>query len=344
MRQVTMRGHATDSRGPGTARLAPGPSLPAVVQTVLWLRDPVGFYRRCERRYGPVFRVGVVGVPGFVYVTDPELARRIFATDRDIGRAGAARRDFLEPVVGPHSLLCLDGEEWTRQRKLLGSAFHGRHIEHYRDQIAAIAADHVRRWPVGEPFELRPRMQAITLDVILRVVFGVADADRVKRLRDLVPRLSADAESADALAYMAPVPVWRRLEPLLARLPRSASARSIAVRRETDALLYDEISRRRAAHDVADRTDVLSVLLHARDAEGRGMSDVEPFGGGRRQCLGGHFAPLEMSAVIPQVLGRLHLRLAGDAAAEPARVRHVTLAPARGGQVIAEARDSVTAA
>lgn len=172
-----------------TPQTPPGPRLPKLLQTPLWMSDPLGFLRRCERRYGRVFQVGAVGITGLAYVCDPALARQVFATDRDIGQAGAARKDFLEPLVGPSSLLCLDGEEWMRQRKLLGSAFHGRRIEHYRDEIAAIAAGHVGDWPTGEPFALRPRTGAITLDVILRVVFGVRDAERMDRLRDLLPRV-----------------------------------------------------------------------------------------------------------------------------------------------------------
>lgn len=438
----------------------PGPRLPKVLQTPLWMRDPIGFLHRCERRHGRVFQVGAVGIPGLVYVCDPALAQRVFATDRDIGRAGAARKDFLEPLVGPSSLLCLDGDEWMRQRKLLGSAFHGKRIERYRNEIAAIAAERVRQWPTGEPFGVRPRMQAITLDVILRVVFGVRDGDRMDRLRDLLPRVIAAGESVDALLMTVPAPLWSRVEPLLERMPGSPVARLATLRSATDELLYDEIARRRDAHDVAERTDILSVLLRGRDENGRGLGDAElrdalmtllvaghettatalswiverlvrtpavlerlsgavaggdggyleavvketlrtrpvvpdmprvltepldldgyrvpagwwvspaaplvhdaathfpepdefrperflaedarlhawlPFGGGRRHCLGSHFALLEMEAIIPEILDRVELR-APDPRPEASRLRHVTLAPARDGRVIAKAR------
>ncbi|MQA86083.1 MAG: cytochrome P450 [Streptosporangiales bacterium] len=450
---------------PGVARraepppLPPGSRLPSALQTALWLRDPVGVLVRYGRRYGDIFRIGVVGVPGFVYVVDPALANRVFVTDRDIGRAGEAREGFLEPLVGSHSLLTLDGEEWMRQRKLLGSAFHGKRIERYRDEIAAIAADHVRRWPVGEPFALRPRMQAITLEVILRVVFGLRDVERVERLRELLPRLTGAGESVNALAFLVPPPIWTRIEALLARVPGTPMARFAALRKATDELLYAEISRRRTDPDLADRIDILSVLLGARDENGHGMTDAElrdalmtllvaghettatalswaferlvrhprvterlrgslaegdegyldavvketlrtrpivpdmprvltepldldgyrvpagwwvspsplllhrsadefpepkefrperfltedapsqawiPFGGGRRQCLGSHFALLEMRAVIPEVLGRLRLRVADDPAPEAPRVRNVTLAPVHDARVIAK--------
>ena len=252
--------------------LPPGPRTPRPVQTVAALRDPVGFLCRCRRRYGPVFSVRMVGTPRLVYVADAGMARRVFGTDRDVGRAGQARAPLLEPLVGSHSLLCLDGEPWVRQRRFLGSALHGEHIAGYPDQIAAIAAEHVRDWPVGEAFGLRPRMQAITLDVILRVVFGVRDAPRVERLRRLLPALLAAADTGGMLAAL---PAGAVLERLLARVPAGPVARFAALLAETDRILHDEIRRRRATAEDPMRTDILSVLLRARDEDGAPMSDIE---------------------------------------------------------------------
>ncbi len=441
----------------------PGPRMPTAVQTAMYARDPVGFLRRCRNRYGDVFRISIAGASDLVYVADPELAHRVFATDRDIGHAGETRRPFLEPVVGYHSLLCLDGDEWMRQRKLLGSAFHGRRIERYRDEIADIAAREVASWPVEEPLALRPRMQTITLEVILRVVFGIRDTRRVEALADLLPRLASAAVPVSLLTMLLPPPAWRRVEKLLGRLPAGPVARLAAVRARADELIYDEIARRRTADDLDDRIDILSQLLRARDEHGRGLTDVElrdalmtlleaghettatalswaferlvrhpdalarltgavadgdesyldavvretlrlrpvvpdmpralaepldlggyrvpagwwvsptatllhdssetfpdpaafrperfldgdtevplhawiPFGGGRRQCLGSQFALLEMRAVIPEVLARLELDVAGDRADEAPRPHHVTLIPAREGRVIAHPR------
>lgn len=266
----------------------PGPRLPDVIQTAMLLRDPVGFLRRCQQRYGDVIRTGFVGTDGVVYVARPDLARQVFATDRDIGQAGAARKDFLESVVGPNSLLCLDGEEWVRQRRFLGSAFHGRRIAAYRNEITDIAADQVRHWPLGKPFGLRPRMQAITLEVILRVVFGVRDDARVERLREVLPQLTGAAESVNSLAFLLPLPVWRRLERLIGRVPGNPVARFVAAQTQTDTLLYDEIARRRTAHDVEGRADILSVLLRARDANGVALTDAELRDGLMTLLLAGH--------------------------------------------------------
>jgi cytochrome P450 len=119
-------------------------------------RRPVEFLESRKRRYGPVFRVKLVGFPRYVYVADPRLAREVFSADRTVGRAGDGRHDFLAPLVGENSLLVTEDEQWLRHRKLLGPVFHRNHVDGYADEIAAIAAREIESWPLGEPFALRP--------------------------------------------------------------------------------------------------------------------------------------------------------------------------------------------
>ena len=253
--------------------LPPGSSLPTLVQTGMLFRDAVGFLERCRRRYGPIFRVKLVGFPRYVYVTDPGLAREVYAADRTVGRAGDARRDFLAPLVGEHSLLCTEDEQWLRHRKLLGPVFHRKHVDGYAGEIASIAAREVESWPLGKPFELRPRTQAITLEVILRLVFGVTDRERLERFRTVLPRLLES--TAGPLLWIAPPALWQREENVrrLRRFPNPLKS-FFEARDEVDRLIYEEIALRRAELDES-RGDVLSLLLHARDEEGRGMTDVE---------------------------------------------------------------------
>jgi cytochrome P450 len=258
---------------PSAAALPPGPRLPAVVQTALLARDPVGFLERCRRRYGPVFRVRLIGFTRYVYVADPGLAREVYAADRTVGRAGDARRDFLAPLVGEKSLLCMEGEEWLRHRKLLGPVFHRNHVDGYAGEIAEIAAREIETWPLGQPVELRPRMQRITLEVILRLVFGVDEAGRLERFRRTIPRVLEPA--SNPLLFLAPPSLWNseRNQRLLRRFPNPVGS-FLRARDEVDALIYEEIAHRRRHLDGA-RHDVLSLLLQARDEEGRGMSDSE---------------------------------------------------------------------
>ena len=240
------------------------------------MRRPLGFLERCRDRYGPIFRLRLVGrYRDYVYVTDPSLAREVYATDRTIGLAGEPRRDFLEPLVGSHSLLCLEGDEWLRQRKLLGPAFHRRRIDGYEDEIAAIAGRHAGSWSTEQPFAMRPRMQEITLEVILRLVFGVTDARSFDALRAALPAVIE--AGASPLVWAVPDRAWPALgRSRAARRAPHPLRRFLRLRDRVDALVYEQIERRRSdAAAGQSGNDVLSLLLDARDDEGRAMTDAE---------------------------------------------------------------------
>jgi cytochrome P450 len=231
--------------------LPPGPRGTQLGLSLRLLRDPVGFFERCIDRYGDVFSVRLVGVPNLVYVADPELLRDLFTADPDAVRAGEANR-FMEPVLGSHSLLVLDGADHRRERRLLLPYFHGGGIGRHVELVAAITRREIARWPRGEPFAMRPRMQAITLEAILQAVFGVHDAQRLARLRTLIPRM---LERSSLVIRM---PWFRRdLGPL------SPGGRFARARAEVDAVLHDEIQRRRAQPDLDRRDDALSTLVRA---------------------------------------------------------------------------------
>ena len=253
--------------------LPPRVRLPAAVQTAAFMTDPTTFLERCHRRYGDVFEVRFLGMGRFVYVCDPQLVKQVFAADRDIGLAGEARKPFMEAVLGSESLLTTDGEQWERQRKLLGPPFHGELIEAYRSQIEEIAAAEVERWPRGMPIPLRPRMQAVTLEVILRLVFGIEDAARFERLRSLIVGFAETGH-------------WMFWLPGFVKdlIDRTANAGGIVARLspwtgvqrrldEIDALLYDEIATRRADPALAERSDILSLLIQGGEASDKELRD-----------------------------------------------------------------------
>ncbi len=152
--------------------LPPGPSAPPALQTWEWLARPTTLLRRSAARHGVPFtlRTAWTDAP-MVVVTDPADVRAVFTAPADVVRAGASS-SFLEPFVGPSSILILDGPEHLRQRKLMLPPFHGDRMRAHRDLIADLAAAEVERWPRGVPFATHARMQALTLDVIMRVVFG----------------------------------------------------------------------------------------------------------------------------------------------------------------------------
>lgn len=235
--------------------------------------DPVGYLERCRRELGPVFRIDYPGAPPFAFVADAGLARELYERDRDIGRAGEARAPFLGPLVGANSLLCLEGERWQRQRRLIAAPLHGERIVRWREQIAELTRAEVETWPRGEPFAVHPRMRQLTLEVMLRIVFGIDDLDKLRRLRVLLPDL------LEAASLVLLLPRVRRLlgRRRLLAVPGNPMRRFVAMRAEADELLYDEIARRRREGDtaLAEREDVLSLLLLARDEGGAPMTDVE---------------------------------------------------------------------
>jgi cytochrome P450 len=152
--------------------LPPGPSTPSAVQTWEWLARPTALLRRCAARYGEPFtlRTAWTDAP-MVVVSDPAAVRAVFTAPVDVAIAGASST-FLEPFVGPSSILVLDGPAHLRQRKLMLPPFHGDRMRAHRDLIAGLAAADVERWPHDERFATHGRMQALTLDIIMRVVFG----------------------------------------------------------------------------------------------------------------------------------------------------------------------------
>src|SRR3954468_10109475 len=245
--------------------LPPGPAWPPALQTAAWIARPAPFMERARRRYGDVFTVRLAQVGTFVFTTDPELLKTVFTTGPDRLRAGEANV-ALEPVLGSRSVLLLDGAEHIRQRRLMLPTFHGERLRGYEQLIAEIAEEEIQTWPAGTALALQPRMQAVTLEVILRVVFGLDRGPALTELRELIKKLLEVTTRPWAL-----IPHLRRdLGPL------SPWARFLAVRRAVDEALYAEIARRRDdPAGLAERTDIFSLLMQARDEDGEPLSDRE---------------------------------------------------------------------
>ncbi|MFL5840373.1 MAG: cytochrome P450, partial [Thermoleophilaceae bacterium] len=238
------------------------PSEPPVVQTARWLLRPIAFMESCRRRYGEMFGVRFLGFETpMVMLSSPDAIQALYAEPRHGLPPG--RSIALMPVMGPRSVLLLEGAEHLARRKLMLPPFHGERMQAYEPIVREIAEAEIDRWPQGGEFVLHPRMQAVTLEVILRAVFGVTDAERRERLRVLLPQL-LDKTSSVALQFR--VLLARRLgrgDPL-------GELRELTV--EIDELLLREIAERRAA---ADGDDILSRMAAARFEDGEPMSDRE---------------------------------------------------------------------
>ncbi len=167
--------------------LPPEPSYPPLVQTLRWAFRPLPFMHQCRQRYGDTFSVRFIGFERpMVMISDPAAIKALY-TEREHGLP-PGREIVLEPILGSRSLLLLEGADHLAHRKLMLPPFHGERMRSYEPIVEEIVDAEIDSWPLGEEFAIHPRMQAITLEVILRVVFGVADG----------PRLRAAARPADA--------------------------------------------------------------------------------------------------------------------------------------------------
>ena len=244
----------------------PGPRLPRLVQTAGFILGGVPFLEAMRRRYGGAVRMTTLFDDGFVMVFDPELVKEVFQGPPDGLKAGEANA-LLGPILGDRSVLLLDGAEHLRHRKLMLPSFHGRQLQTHTETMRSSTDEQIDRWPVGEPFTLLPAMQAITLNVMLRAVFGYQ------------PGPQRDELAARVRAMIDPI-VQRRgmfaLRAVLRGRDDTRAAQNFQIRkRAIDDLLYAEITRRRADRDLAQRDDVFSTLLLARDENGGQLSDRE---------------------------------------------------------------------
>ena len=245
-------------------RLPPSPPLPRLAQTALWGMAPLQLMRECRRRYGETFCIRTVGVAGdIVLVSSPEAIRQVWSGDPDVLHAGEANAAVLVNFVGPRSLLVLDGKAHLRERKLLMPPFHGERMLAYAAAMRAAAEESVARWPVGRPFAVLPHLRDIALEVILRAVFGLEEGARQGSLHRVIARLLDDAASPWRL-----LPVLLGLD-LFKLLPNHPLSR---LKAQMDRAIFALIAERRGA---VGGTDVLSLLLSARDEEGRGLSDED---------------------------------------------------------------------
>jgi cytochrome P450 len=243
----------------------PGPRLPRLVQAARLTREPYAWMTGRREQYGDIFSSSFPFFGRIVYVTDPELVKQVFTGSPNVFHAGKANATVLGEALGEHSLLTLDEGRHLSQRKLLLPPFHGESVRRYADVMAEVTAREVSSWPLGEPFELRSRMQAITLEVILRAVFGVREGERMDLFREYIPPLGELSTPLDWLSFM-----QRDLGGL------SPAARFRKAQAKVDELIYAEIADRRAALDShGERDDVLSLLLAARHEDGTPMTDVE---------------------------------------------------------------------
>src|SRR5688572_22773366 len=252
-------------------KLPPGPRYPSLIQgTGMWMR-PIGWLETNRAKYGKRFTTRFPFTKPFVIIADPEQAKEVFTAPPDVLMPGVGARVLL-PLVGPNSVLLLDGDPHMSQRKLMLPAFHGERMERLTGLVSQVTNDEVDRWGNG-PITLHPRFLSLTLGIILRAVFGLQPGPRLDALRESLAALLAFGDNP--LTLLPPPEDPARLE-LTERVFNAVGPIKgfVDSRDVIDELLVAEIEERRSAGD-EDSDDVLSMLLAARHEDGSPMSTKE---------------------------------------------------------------------
>jgi cytochrome P450 len=245
--------------------LPPEPSSPPLVQTLRWAFRPVAFLQDCRRRYGDSFSVRFLGFERpMVLISDPEAIKALYREPSHGLPPG--RNIILEPIVGSKSLLIQQGAEHLSRRRLMLPPFHGERMRSYEAAMEEIIDAEIDSWPLGEEFPIHSRMQAVTLEVILRLVFGISSGPRLERLREMLSTVLTETAT----------PGRQVLGLALQRFGgRGMFAQFETQLREVDDLLFAEIAEHRERPDLAEREDILSMLMTAEFEDGTRMEDQE---------------------------------------------------------------------
>jgi len=244
------------------AKLPPGPRLPRLLQSRRWSREPLPFLEQCRARYGDTFTLRLRHLGTWVLLADPEDVKRVFSAGTDDLGVGVPNL-ALRPVLGAHSVMLSEEPEHMARRKLMLPRFHGERMREDAEAMTELARREVRAWPQGEPFELWPRMQELTQEVVMRAVFG-DDEGRLDRLRTLLTNLTEAVNDEGRLRKLALFgPRW---------LERSRGWRQ-AMNPVEEAVLAE--ARRRRAEGEDGRKDAVSILVEARNEDGSPLSEKD---------------------------------------------------------------------
>jgi cytochrome P450 len=243
-------------------KLPPGPRIPRLMQSSRWSREPLPFLEQCRARYGATFTLRLRHLGTWVLLSDPEDVKRVFSADTNDLGVGVPNL-ALRPVLGAHSVMLSEEPEHMARRKLMLPRFHGERMREDAEAMTELARREVRAWPEGEPFELWPRMQELTQEVVMRAVFG-DDEGRLDRLRMLLTNLTEAVNDEGRLRKLALFgPGW---------LERSRGWRQ-AMAPVEEAVLAE--ARRRRVEGEGGRKDAVSILVEARDEDGSPLSEKE---------------------------------------------------------------------
>ena len=246
-----------------------GPKTPAIVQMMQWIADPFAFMHNCKERYGDCFTARVSSnFRPIVFVSNPQAIEEILTGDSKQFEAPGDVNEIFRPLLGDSGVIALSGARHRRERQLLMPPFHGERMRAYGQIISDITEQVISQWKIGEPLSIRDSMQKISLRVILHAVFGLSEGDRYQQIEELLCSM-IDVTSSPLSASMLFFPILQ--QDLGAWSPWG---RFVRQKQQIDRLIYTEIQERRSQFD-PNRTDILTLLMSARDEAGKPMTDNE---------------------------------------------------------------------
>jgi cytochrome P450 len=240
--------------------------MPSALQAVGWALRPLPFMKRCSERYGDIFTMRIRGGRPWVIVSDPEDVGKVLTISPELVRAGAGEANpLLGPLLGPRSVMLLDEPEHMAHRKFILPSFHGERMRGYGEMMVEVAREEIARWPVGEPFALWPRMQAISMEVVMRSVFGATDTPQMGELRRLLKQLTDWLNDPSRLTLLSAFGSrWL-----------SGNTGFRAVIEPVEAAVLEEVRRRHALPERPQDDGILSLLEQAYDENGTPMTQQE---------------------------------------------------------------------
>lgn len=243
---------------------------PAVLQQIQWILDPVRYLESNHQQSPDLFRAEGIGFGegGIVLTSHPQIMQHILTNDRKQFSAPGTLNQILEPLIGDDSVIIIEGDRHKHRRQLVMPSFHGDRLAVYGDLICKLTHQVFDQLPVGEKFTARTATQAISLQVIFEVVFGLSEGERSRQIKQLLTTMAEQFNSplASSLLFIQQLQQdWGPLSPW---------GRFLRLRQQLNELIYAELQERRANPDQY-RTDILSLMMSARDEDGQPMSDKE---------------------------------------------------------------------
>ena len=250
-------------------QILPGPKAPSTIQVLNWIFRPMPYMIECAKKYGDLFTLKLQSnLPPLLFVHSPEAIQQILSNDHKELEAPGELNSIFEYLLGKNSVISLSGKEHQRQRQLIMPPFHGERMRNYAELIENITTETINKQPKNQPFNIRNVSQEITLQVMMEAVFGIYEGERAEKLKHLLYEILEQGSSPWRVAFL----YLPKLKEIIGI--SEIWKRQMKKQEKSDQLIYQEIQERRENFD-PQRTDILTLLMAARDEEDQAMTDEE---------------------------------------------------------------------